>query len=95
MNPTHNLHFVYLLQSRSGKGLYIGCTSDLKERLLEHNQGDSFHTKKHRPWRLIYFEAYISKVDAYHREKSLKLHAQGLRRLKERLHDTLAMYPTT
>jgi len=42
------------------------------------------------PWRLIYFEGYISKVDAFNREKSLKLHAQGLRRLKERLRDTLS-----
>lgn len=83
------MHYVYLLQSLKNKSLYIGCTSDLKKRLLEHNQNESYYTAKYSPWRLAYFEAYLSKQDAYSREKSLKLHAQGLRRLKERLHNTL------
>lgn len=85
------MHCVYLLQSLKNKSLYIGCTSDLKKRLSMHNQGKSFHTKKHMPWKLIYCEAYSSKQDAYSREQSLKLHAQGLRRLKERLGDSLAV----
>jgi predicted GIY-YIG superfamily endonuclease len=54
-----------------------------------HNQGESYHTKKYAPWILIYFEAFRSKKDAYSREQSLKLHKQGLRRLKERLRDSL------
>jgi predicted GIY-YIG superfamily endonuclease len=54
-----------------------------------HNKNKAYHTKKYFPWKLIYYEAYISKEDAYRREKSLKLHAQGLRRLKERLRNTL------
>ena len=84
MNPTHNLrwYFVYLLQSQKNRSLYIGCTTDLKRRLLEHNHGRSYHTKKYAPWKIIYFEGYRNKNDAYEREKSLKLHAQGLRRLK-------------
>jgi len=69
----------------------VGCTSDLKKRLLIHNQGGSYHTNKYKPWKLIYCETYISKKDAFSREQSLKLHAQGLRRLKERLSDSLAM----
>ena len=93
MNPTHNLHmivhYVYLLQSKKDKSFYIGCTSDLKKRLLMHNQNESYHTAKHSPWRLIYFEGYISKEDAYSRERLLKLHAQGLRRLKERLYNVI------
>lgn len=72
------------------KSLYIGYTSDLKKRIFQHNQGESSYTKKHIPWTLIYFEGYRSKSDAYSREQSLKLHAQGLRRLKERLSDSLA-----
>ena len=83
------MHYVYLLQSQNNKELYIGCTSNLKQRIVMHNQGKSYHTKKYIPWRLIYFEDYISKNDAYGREKSLKLHAQGLRRLKERLRHSL------
>lgn len=85
------MYCVYLLQSLKNRSLYIGCTSNLKKRLFEHNQGESYHTKKYSPWKLIYFEAFLSKDDAYSREKSLKLHAQGLRRLKERLRNTLKM----
>lgn len=85
------MHYVYLLQSLKNKSLYVGCTSDLKERISMHNQGKSYHTAKHTPWKLVYYEAYLSKQDAYNREKSLKLHAQGLRRLKERLRDGLSV----
>lgn len=83
------MYYVYLLQSLKNKSFYIGCTSDLKNRFKFHNQGLSYHTKKYLPWKLVYYEAYLSKIDAYNREKSLKLHAQGLRRLKERLRNSL------
>lgn len=83
------MYFVYLLKSEKTGGFYIGCTSDLKKRISEHNENQSYHTKKYSPWKLIYFEGFISKDDAFGREKSLKLHAQGLRRLKERLHNCL------
>ena len=83
------MYYVYLLQSLKNGNLYIGCASDLKKRILEHNQNKSYHTKKYTPWRIVYFEGYISKNDAYNREKKLKLHKQGLRRLKERLLNTL------
>lgn len=68
----------------------MGCTNNLEKRLEMHNHSKSYHTKKYAPWKLKYFEAYTSKQDAYQREKTLKLHAQGLRRLKERLRNALA-----
>lgn len=83
------MYYVYLLQSLKNNSLYIGCTSDLKKRIIKHNQNKSYYTKKYSPWKIIYFEGYISKDDAYNREKSLKLHKQGLRRLKERLRNSL------
>jgi len=83
------MYYVYLLQSRQNKSLYIGCTNNIVRRIKEHNNGVEYHTKKYLPWRLVYFEGYRSKADAYGRETSLKLHAQGLRRLKERLRDSL------
>ncbi len=83
------MHYVYLLKSVKHGITYIGCTNDLPKRLTQHNEGDSEFTSKYLPWKLVYFEGYRSKSDAYSREKSLKLHAQGLRRLKERLRDSL------
>lgn len=83
------MYYVYLLQSMKNQSLYIGCTSDLNRRIQEHNKGESFHTKKYLPWKLVYFEGYGDKSDAYNREQALKLHAQGLRRIKERLRNSL------
>jgi putative endonuclease len=83
------MYYVYLLKSLKNNSLYIGCTNNLKQRLLEHNQNKSYHTSKYSPWKLIYFEGYIFKEDAYSREQKLKLHKQGLRRLKERLRHSL------
>lgn len=83
------MYYVYLLRSVRDGTLYIGCTSDLRRRISEHNRNMSTHTKKHSPWKLVYFEGYRSKADAYGREEALKLHAQGLRRLKERLRGSL------
>ena len=79
---------VYILRNKDGK-LYIGCTSDMKKRLIEHNTGKVSSTKSLRPLKLIYCEAFISKADAFDRESKLKYHAQSLRRLKERLQNTL------
>lgn len=83
------MHYVYLLQSKKDKKLYIGCTKNLVQRLKQHNGNSSWYDKQHSPWELIYLEGYRSQSDGYNREKSLKLHAQGLRRLKERLRDSL------
>lgn len=83
------MYYVYLIKSVKYGVTYIGCTGNLPARLKQHNAGDSTFTKTYLPWRLIYFEGYRSKIDAEDRERSLKRHAQGLRRIKERLRDSL------
>ena len=83
------MHFVYLLKSKKNNSFYVGCTSNLRKRIKEHNNKQSASTARYAPWRLIYFEGFVSKEDAFLREKTLKLHAQGLRRLKDRLSNTL------
>ncbi|MDE2000977.1 MAG: GIY-YIG nuclease family protein [Patescibacteria group bacterium] len=82
---------VYLLQSLKNKSLYVGYTSDSERRLKEHNGNESGYTKKYSPWELVYCEGYKSEKDARGREQKLKLHAQGLRRLKERLRESLTV----
>ena len=66
------MFYVYVLQSEVDEGLYIGFTSDLKRRLAEHQVGKSFSTSYRRPWRLIYYEAYVEESDALGRERYLK-----------------------
>ncbi len=80
------MFYVYVLESLRGGNLYIGFTSDLKKRLQEHNQGLNSSTRRYGKWRLIYYEAALSKPDAVRRESYLKT-TQGGRLLKRRLKD--------
>jgi putative endonuclease len=77
-------HYVYVLESLIRDELYIGVTTDLKRRLVQHNSGQSISTKRYMPWRVIYYEACYEKLDAERREKYFKT-SQGRRLLKRRL----------
>lgn len=83
MSPVRAFHYVYVLQNSSLKW-YTGCTSDLKTRVKEHNDGKSRYTKTRGPYQLIYYEACMNKEDAFRREKYLKT-GMGKRYLKNRL----------
>src|SRR6188508_3195995 len=51
--------YVYLLQSEASAGQrYVGITSDLRQRLADHNAGRSPHTSKYAPWRLVTYVAF-------------------------------------
>lgn len=66
------MHYVYIRQSESDQGLYIGYSGDLKRRLAQHQAGLAFATSHRGPWKLIYYEAYIDEMDARGREEFLK-----------------------
>ena len=82
------MHYLYLIKNEINE-LYFGCTHDLKRRFKEHNSGKSAYTRGHR-WKLIYYEAYLSKEDAFLREKRLKQFGQSMSHLKNRLKFTLS-----
>lgn len=45
---------VYVLRSVSfPDNRYVGITSGVERRLLDHNRGESSHTAKFRPWKLL------------------------------------------
>ncbi len=67
-----SMYYVYVLQSESDHGLYIGYTANLRRRLKQHQAGEAFATSYRRPWRLIYYEAYREVLDAQGREEFLK-----------------------
>jgi len=83
------MFFVYVLQNKKDKKLYIGFTSDLRRRIQEHNLGSSKSTKFRRPFQLIYYEAYKSERDAKKREEMLKLFGRALGGLKRRISSSL------
>ncbi len=67
------MYFVYLLESNKDKSWYIGFTPKSPfKRLIQHNSGKEYYTKRKIPWKLIYYEAYLSQEDATGREKFLK-----------------------
>ena len=65
-------YYVYILRSQKNKSLYIGYTADLRKRLEQHNSGESQATKPFRPYELIFYEAFLNRIDAKHREEYLK-----------------------
>lgn len=45
---------IYLIRSiKYPQTIYVGYTTNIKERLVTHNSGGSIHTKKDRPWELV------------------------------------------
>jgi len=79
------MFYVYFLNSLKYNQYYVGSTNDLKKRFNEHNQGKSFYTRRYKPWKLLYYEAYPSEKLARMREKRLKQHGNAVRELKKRL----------
>lgn len=75
------MYYVYILQSTVTGKLYKGSTEDLKERFNNHNRGKVSSTKKGKPWKLIYYEAFMNKTDALREEKFLKS-GKGRERIK-------------
>jgi hypothetical protein len=53
------MFYAYLLQSTSDPShLYRGHTTDLKQRLTDHNSGRCPHTAKHAPWKVKFYAAF-------------------------------------
>ncbi len=75
------MYYVYILKSCKNGKLYKGFTKNLKRRFKEHNSGNSVFTKNNGPWKLIYYEAFISEEDARREEKFLKS-GKGKERIK-------------
>ena len=64
--------FVYILSSRS-RNLYIGITSNLRARILQHRElPERAHTAHYNIHRLVYFERFQYVRSAITREKELK-----------------------
>lgn len=74
------MFYVYLIRNSITKKSYIGYTSDLKKQFIQH---------KNKNPELIYYEAYLSEKDARNRELKLKQRGQTVRRLKERIKNSL------
>lgn len=77
-------YYTYILQSVKLKKLYIGYSSDLKNRLKSHNAGENAATTPFATYKLICYEAFLNINDAKKREEYLKS-GYGLRSIKKML----------
>ena len=68
--------------------LYVGVTSDLCKRVLEHKNGKYYNsfTSKYNLHKLVYYEGFHNIEEAIRREKQIK---GGSRIKKEKLIDKL------
>ncbi|MBZ9627431.1 GIY-YIG nuclease family protein [Psychroflexus sp. CAK57W] len=66
------MFYVYVLYSFKFDRYYVGMTERLKERLSEHNQGNTKSTKAFVPWIIVHQEVFETRLLARSREKYLK-----------------------
>ena len=66
------MFYVYILISQPTDSYYIGYTTDIAARLLEHNNGKVSATKAKRPWKVFYIEEFTAEKYAVRRERQLK-----------------------
>jgi len=66
---------VYVLESLINGIHYVGMTSDIQRRLMEHNSGKSKFTSAYKPWKIIYTEKAENFEKGRIREKYLKTSA--------------------
>ncbi len=82
------MYFVYILRSQKDGDLYTGYTTNIQQRIADHNRGHVPSTAHRQPLQLIFFECYANKNDALRRETYLKTTA-GKKAIKFMLKTTL------
>ena len=65
------MYYVYILKCSNNK-TYIGCTSDLKDRINRHKKSQVTATKFSLPIKLIFYASFLDKYKAFKFEKHLK-----------------------
>jgi predicted GIY-YIG superfamily endonuclease len=67
------MFYTYIIESLGSQGRrYIGHTSDLKQRIAEHNAGHCVYTAKFTPWKLKNYIAFETLGQAQRFEHYLK-----------------------
>ncbi|MEW6616899.1 MAG: GIY-YIG nuclease family protein [Patescibacteria group bacterium] len=66
------MYYTYILKSEKTGKHYVGSCENIESRLKRHTSGRNKSTKAGIPWKLIYFEAFLTKQDSYRREFQIK-----------------------
>ncbi len=77
---------VYVLKHTRTRQTYVGCTSDIRRRMLEHNNNQQTATRRVcGTWILVYAEMYQRKHAALARERGIKHHGRALQEIRKRI----------
>lgn len=64
--------YVYLIRSLSTDTFYLGWTTDIENRLKNHNSGMNSYAKSKVPWQLIGYETFANVKQAKERERKFR-----------------------
>ena len=65
--------YIYIMTNKSNTVLYMGVTSNLQQRVLQHRNGDfGGFTAKYKIHKVIYVEEHSDIRNAIEREKQIK-----------------------
>ena len=67
------MHYVYIIQSLRDGSYYTGYTSNLRQRIADHNSGCAQYSSSKKPFRLVWYCAFMNKTKALQFEKYLKI----------------------
>jgi len=89
------MFYVYVIQSEKSGLFYIGMTSNVENRLKEHNYGLVKSTKAYIPYRLIHTETFITKTEAIKRELEIKHKGQEKEKIIQKVSSYNRRFPPT
>jgi putative endonuclease len=72
---------VYILRSATTGRHYVGYTSNLTQRLGQHNDAITKSTKNRGPWKMVHHEDFNTRSEAMRRERFFKT-GQGREEMK-------------
>ncbi len=69
----NKLGYIYIITNQNNSVLYTGVTSDLKQRVWQHKQGEiPGFSQKYKVNKLVYYEIADDMYNAITREKQIK-----------------------
>ncbi len=72
-HKSYSMYYVYILRSLNHPNQkYIGRTTNLKQRLFDHNTGTTAHTAHYKPWIFQLYIGFESEEKAFAFERYLK-----------------------
>ena len=67
------MYYIYIMSNGNDTTLYIGITNNIERRVAEHRTADPYSfTSRYKCHKLVYIEAFSSRIEAIEREKQLK-----------------------